>query len=68
MSTPQAVRLYTVADAALLLDVGKDYIYRAIAADELAVTELGHGRAKQRVRADVLQAFIDSRTYGSIPH
>jgi len=61
----EAVRLYSVASAAQLLEVSADYVYDRINAGELAVTELGHGRAKQRIRADVLQTFIDTRTSGA---
>lgn len=62
MTAFEAVRLYSVAAAAELLGVSADYVYDRINAGDLIVTELGHGRAKQRIRADVLQAFIDSRT------
>jgi excisionase family DNA binding protein len=60
----EAVRLYSVAAAAELMEVSVDYVYDRIHAGELTVVELGHGRAKQRIRADVLQAFIDARTFG----
>lgn len=66
MSTAEAVRLYSVASVADRLEVSTDYVYDRISAGDLAVTELGHGRAKQRIRADVLQAFIDGRTF-SLP-
>lgn len=56
-------RLYSVADAARLLGVSTSYIYDRINERELAVVELGTGRAKQRIRADVLQAFIDGRSH-----
>lgn len=61
----EAVRLYPVAAAAELLGVSRYYIYDRINQGLLPVVELGTGRAKQRVRADDLQAFIDARTYGS---
>jgi excisionase family DNA binding protein len=60
----EAVRLYSVASVAELLEVSKDYVYDRIKSGVLAVVELGDERAKQRIRADVLQAFIDSRSYG----
>lgn len=61
----EAVRLYPVSKAADLLGVSVNYIYDRIQEGVIPVVELGTGRAKQRVRADDLQAFIDSRTYGS---
>jgi excisionase family DNA binding protein len=60
-----AVRLYSVAQAAEQLSVSRYYIYDRINEGLLPVVELGTGRAKQRVRADDLQAFIDARTFGS---
>ena len=60
----EAVRLYPVAKAAEVLGVSPDYVYDRINEGIIRVVELGSGRAKQRVRADDLQAFIDSRTYG----
>lgn len=59
-----AARLYSVAAVAELLEVATDYVYDRIKAGELAVVELGHGRAKQRIAALELQRFIESRTYG----
>lgn len=61
----EAVRLYPVAKAAEMLGVSVYYMYDRIHNGDIPVVELGTGRAKQRVRADDLQAFIDSRTYGS---
>lgn len=60
-----AVRLYPVSKAAEVLGVSVNYVYDRIQNGDIPVVELGEGRAKQRVRADDLQAFIDSRTYGS---
>jgi len=60
----EAVRLYSVSAVAGILGVSTDYVYDRIHAGDLAVVELGHGRAKQRIRADVLQAFIDARSFG----
>jgi excisionase family DNA binding protein len=64
MSVIEAVRLYSVATVALRLEVGKDWVYERINNGQLAVVELGTTRAKQRIRADVLQAFIDSHSFG----
>ena len=64
MATREAVRLYTVIEAAGVLGVSREYVYKRIAARELRVVELGTGtRAKQRVRQDDLDAFIDARTH-----
>jgi len=61
----EAVRLYSVAAAAELLGVSRYYIYDRIADGQIRrVVELGTGNHKQRIRADVLQEFIDSRSYG----
>ncbi|MCU1598547.1 MAG: binding domain, excisionase family [Glaciihabitans sp.] len=66
-TTVEAVRLYSVATVAERLDVSKDWVYDRINAGALAVVELGDTKTKQRIRADVLQAFIDGRSYGSKP-
>lgn len=65
MTTLEAVRLYSVAATAALLDVSDDYVYDRIKDGSLRAVELGSGRPKQRVRADDLQAFIDGRTFGA---
>lgn len=57
-------RLYSVAKVADLLEASTDYVYDRIKDNSLAVVELGHGRAKQRIRHDVLVAFIDKRSFG----
>lgn len=62
--TVEAVRCYSVASVAERLEMSADWVYDRIKAGELAVVEFGSTRAKQRVRADVLQAFIDSRSFG----
>jgi len=64
MATGEAVRLYSVAAVADLLGMSRGWVYERISKGELAVVELGSTRAKQRIRADVLQAFIDARTHG----
>jgi len=60
----EAVRCYSVAAVAERLDMSTDWVYARIKAGELGVVELGSTRSKQRIRADVLQAFIDSRSFG----
>jgi hypothetical protein len=62
----EAVRCYSVATVAEMLEVSKVWVYDRInSGDLLPVVELGSSRSKQRIRADVLQAFIDKRTYGT---
>lgn len=63
MATTEAVRLYSVATVAERLEVSKDWVYDRISSGVLAVVELGNTKAKQRIRADVLQAFIDSHSF-----
>jgi hypothetical protein len=58
-------RHYTVAESALLLSVGVDWIYERIRDGRLAVIELGDERKNQRIAATVLQKFIDLRTFGT---
>lgn len=64
MATIETVRLYSVASAATVLETSTDYVYDRIKEGALPVVELGSTRAKQRIRADDLQAFIDARTFG----
>jgi excisionase family DNA binding protein len=63
----ETVRLYPVAKAAEVLGIGRTFMYSLINSGQIRVVELGTSKAKQRVRADDLQAFIDSRTYGANP-
>jgi excisionase family DNA binding protein len=63
----EAVRLYTVADAAEHLGMSRGWLYGQIRAGRIRFVELGDTRAKQRIRADDLQAFIDDRTHGQAP-
>ena len=56
-------RLYTVAEVAEILGTSKAYVYERINGGEVRTVNLGTPvRAKMRVRADDLQAFIESRT------
>ena len=64
MPTVEAVRLYSVTTVAERLEVSRVWVYERIKSGELSVVELGSTRAKQRIRADVLQSFIDSRSFG----
>ena len=63
----EAVRLYSVAAVAERLEMSRDWVYDQINAGKLRAVELGDTRAKTRVRADDLQAFIDARTFGMPP-
>lgn len=54
--------LYSVQESADLLGVGKDYMYERINSGEIPTVQLGtDNRAKRRIAAEDLQAFIDSR-------
>jgi excisionase family DNA binding protein len=66
MPAAEAVRLYSVRSAAERLQTSVDYVYDRIKDGSLGVVELGSGRAKQRIRADVLQKFIDDRSYAGV--
>ncbi|MGO2750293.1 MAG: helix-turn-helix domain-containing protein [Pseudoclavibacter sp.] len=60
----EAVRLYSVPDAAEHLGVSDSYVYKRIAAGDIRVVELGDaGRSKRRIRQDDLDSFIESRTH-----
>ncbi len=61
----ETVRLYPIAKAAEVLGIGRTFMYQLVNSGQIRVVELGNTRAKQRIRADDLQAFIESRTYGS---
>lgn len=61
----EAVRLYSVAKVAEILETGDDFVYSRIKDGSLPAVQLGTGRSKQRIRADDLQVFIDQRTQGS---
>ena len=67
MSTVLEVeRHYSIASVATILDVSTDFVYARIADGGLKkVVELGSGQAKQRISASTLQAYLDSRTYGT---
>jgi excisionase family DNA binding protein len=58
----EAVRLYSVAKVAEILETGDDFVYARVKDGTLRVVQLGTGRSKYRVRADDLQTFIDERT------
>lgn len=60
----EVVRLYSVAMVAGILGTSTDYVYDRIKSRVFPVVELGDTKGKQRIRADDLQKFIDSRTFG----
>lgn len=54
--------VYNVKDAAVLLGVGKDYLYERIKTGEIPIVQLGtENKSMRRIAATDLQAFIDSR-------
>lgn len=63
----EAVRLYSVRTVAERMEMSRFWVYAQIRAGRLRAVELGDDRAKTRVRADDLQAFIDARTFGRGP-
>ena len=58
-----AGRLYKVAEVAKILGCSERQVYRLIDAHELRVTSIGMAGGTRKIRADVLQAFIDERTH-----
>lgn len=62
--TREAVRLYTARSAGELMEVSADTVRRLIRSGRLRGVQVGgDNRLKYRVRADDLQAFIDSQTF-----
>lgn len=64
-TTGPVSRLLKVTEAARLLSVGRDWVYRRIEAGEIPVVELGDTRKNQRIRESDLEAFVADRTYGA---
>lgn len=58
----QRVELLTVMEVARLMRVSKDTVYDLIARGELEATDIGHGRAKTRIRSDVYEAYVAAHT------
>ena len=59
----EVIRQYSVKSAAAILDTSEDYVLARIKDGSLPkIVDLGSSRSKYRIPADVLQAFIDSRT------
>jgi excisionase family DNA binding protein len=59
----EAVRLYSTAQAAELMNVSSDYVEKQVHSGRLRVVELGTDlRQKWRIRADDLMDFIEART------
>ena len=55
------VRLFTIPGVGVELGKSRDTVYRMIAAGELRAVRIQRGsRSTMRVRADDLQAYIDS--------
>ena len=59
----EAVRCYSVAEAAEHLGMSRAWLYDRIREGALPVVEFGDTRAKTRIRADHLQVFVDERTH-----
>ncbi|SDS52960.1 helix-turn-helix domain-containing protein [Microterricola viridarii] len=55
--------LLSVAYAAQLLGVGRDYVYARIASGELPTVELGDGKQKRRISVAALDEFIRARSF-----
>lgn len=53
--------LVSVIQAARLMSVGRDHVYRLIASGELPSFELGIGRPLTRIRVTDLHALIEGR-------
>lgn len=60
MADPTRI-LYTVAEAAKLLSVSPDFIYRRINAGEMHAVDLGGERKNQRITRAELDRYIDAR-------
>ena len=59
-------RYYSVAAVAIILDVSIFFVYDRIKDGQLdKVVELGTTKAKQRISASTLNAYIQSRTYST---
>lgn len=59
----EAVRLYSIPDVADRLAVHTATVYRLIGDGGIRTVQTGRdGASRLRIRADDLQAFIDSRT------
>jgi excisionase family DNA binding protein len=56
--------LLKVAEAAVRLSVGDDWVYERINRGEIPVVELGDTRKNQRIRESDLDSFITARTFG----
>jgi excisionase family DNA binding protein len=66
MTADEGVRLYTVAELAVLWKVSKTFVYAEINAQRLPVVRLGRGdRDKTRVRASDALAWIERRQTGA---
>lgn len=61
MTEPLDTRAVSVAKAAEHLDVSRGHVYGLIASGELPSFDLGHGRAKTRIRVADLDAFVLGR-------
>lgn len=59
----ETVRLYSIPKTAEILSVNAKSVYRLITALKIRTVDVSaSGKARMRVRADDLQAFIDARS------
>lgn len=61
MTATPPLDLLSVTEVASLLSCSRDTVERIIDRGELPIVDIGHGRAKTRVRRSALEAWIASR-------
>lgn len=54
--------MYAVAEIARAWRVSKNCVYDLIAKGEIEAVDIGHGRAKTRIRESALDAYLDRLT------
>lgn len=55
--------IVSVAEAAAILSVSRDHVYRLIESRELPVVQMAIGRSLTRIRMSALEALVDSRSF-----
>lgn len=60
--TPTCTELLSITEVARRLDCSRDTVERIVDRGELAVVDIGNGRAKSRIRCSELEQWIDART------
>jgi len=62
-TSPIEPLLMSFQDAALVMGVGKDYIYKMVDAGEIAYIQLGtEKKSRRRITREALEDFIRTRT------